>query len=380
VQQKKTLSMSMTCHPRWAWVPPLGSCVVVHNQIVALFYMFYISSALIVAGRDTAATVWRGAFLRTKLAVILVELLWNAWHPAALPVKAVAAALLLSVLANGVNYLGAYGLLPADLATFDAPFSFGLHVIAQVAAIPINQLGNVFVLREQKSQARYRMAAWIIALAVSTVVLVQPWSAAAPVTLLLASAPSLLILTMLARQHRDDENADATVHEQVGEPPVALPAPEDANNIGSDAAAADAGFDPSLRVSTPRACVFLVLACVVGSNGEALLDMQTSILVRRALADGNSDQQLANNVAVISSMVGHWWVTGGSMVGHWWAPPSPTLPRAPFLIDPVGGWPSSRVSELQVALGPPPRCTRSAGRPPPGTRSSPRSPALRRGD
>ena len=173
----------------------------VHNQIVALFYMFYISSALIVAGRDTAATVWRGAFLRTKLAVILVELLWNAWHPAALPVKAVAAALLLSVLANGVNYLGAYGLLPADLATFDAPFSFGLHVIAQVAAIPINQLGNVFVLREQKSQARYRMAAWIIALAVSTVVLVQPWSAAAPVTLLLASAPSLLILTMLARQH-----------------------------------------------------------------------------------------------------------------------------------------------------------------------------------
>ena len=137
-------------------------------------------------------------------------------------------------------------------------------------------MGNSWTLSEgaERSQARWRIGGWIVTVALGLAVLVLP---------ILAKSPMCVIATISA------PSAMA--------PAVLLLRPAPTTHGGS-------GSSPlPTRVTWQRALLFIAGACVLGTNGEAVLDSAVGLTVRNSLVKGNATLALANQSAVLASML-----------------------------------------------------------------------------
>ena len=271
-------------------MPPIGSLLILHNQALALLPQFYLSSALIVGGFQPQQQLWRSALLRATLAAVVAEVAWSGLHPAALPQRLAAAALLGALLLNALHLAAIYGLVGG--LEYSAELALALHLLRLLLLIPVNQIGNVWTLEAgtERSQARWRIGGWIVTVALGLAVLLLPVLAESPACVIATvSLPSALMLKALH---------DNNHHHGGGEG-------EGGSGGGrerSGKAAAASGSVPA-RVSMARALLFLLGACVLGTNGEAMLDSAVGLTVRQSLVRGKSELALANQTAVLVSML-----------------------------------------------------------------------------
>merc|ERR1712050_582897 len=64
---------------------------------------------------------------------------------------------------------------------------------------------------------------------------------------------------------------------------------------------------PTIYVGVFPALGFLFLGCGIGTIGEALTDMAVTLALRKHLRDGRGDLGIANQMAVIISMLLAYW-------------------------------------------------------------------------
>eukprot|EP01051_Picozoa_sp_SAG22_P019629 SAG22_NODE_3684_length_1579_cov_4.554730_2_plen_300_part_00 len=263
-------------------MPATGSLIILHNQAVALLPQFYVGNALIVGGRNAEQLVWRTTGLQAQLAAIAAEVAWTGLHAEALPPVACAACLLLAALLNGLHLCVIHGLVPA--VGYTAELGFGLSLARGLLLVPANQLGAVWTLRSgaEQSQARWRICGWILTIGLGLAVLLLPALAESPLCVVAAvSAPSLLAAALL----------------------LCRPAAEGEAGAAAGDTTTTTTTTPA-RVPAGRAAAFLFAACVLGTNGEALLDTAVGLTVRNSLVkDKSSSLALANQAAVLGSML-----------------------------------------------------------------------------
>jgi hypothetical protein len=226
-------------------MPPIGSLLILHNQALALLPQFYLSSALIVGGFQPQQQLWRSALLRATLAAVVAEVAWSGLHPAVLPQRLAAAALLGALLLNALHLAAIYGLVGG--LEYSAELALALHLLRLLLLIPVNQIGNVWTLEAgtERSQARWRIGGWIVTVALGLAVLLLPVLAESPACVIATvSLPSALMLKALH---------DNNHHHGGGEG-------EGGSGGGrerSGKAAAASGSVPA-RVSVARALLFLL--------------------------------------------------------------------------------------------------------------------------
>ena len=252
-----------------------GSLLILHNQAVALLPQFYLSSALIVGGYEQPQRIWRQTQLQATLVAIVVEVAWSGLHPTPLKATHAAAALLVATLLNVLHLATIYGQTGLE---YTAGLALGLHVARLLLLIPSNQMGNVWTLEAgtERSQARWRIGGWISTVALGLVVLLIPALGRSPgCVIATVSLPSMIMLTVLY---------DRDLRQSAGRKDA-----PDSNAVPA-------------RVSVERAMLFLLGACVLGTNGEAMLDSAVGLTVRQSLVRGNNELALANQTAVLASM------------------------------------------------------------------------------
>lgn len=275
---------------------PIGSLLILHNQALALLPQFYLGSALIVGGFKPQQQLWRAALLKATLVGIVLEVAWNGLHPAALPQRRAAKALLGALLLNALHLATIYGLSGLE---YTAELAFALHLARGVLLVPVKQIGNVWTLEAgtEQSQARWRIGGWIVTVALGLAVLLLPILAESPACVFATvSLPSALMAFVMLRG-ADSEKASS-----------AAAAAATRRNGGSGGGGAcgggsGTGGDVPARVSWPRALLFLLGACLLGTNGEAMLDSAVGLTVRQSLVRGKSGLALANQTAVLLSML-----------------------------------------------------------------------------
>ena len=252
-----------------------GSLLILHNQAVALLPQFYLSSALILGGYEQPQRVWRQTQLQATLVAIALEVAWSGLHPAPLKTAHAAAALLAATLLNVLHLATIYGQTGLE---YTAELALGLHLARLLLLIPANQMGNVWTLEAgtERSQARWRIGGWIATVALGLGVLLIPALGRSPgCVIATVSLPSAIMLKVLY---------DRDLRQPAGRK----------ETPDSDAVPA--------RVSAARAMLFLLGACVLGTNGEAMLDSAVGLTVRQSLVRGNNELALANQTAVLASM------------------------------------------------------------------------------
>lgn len=259
---------------------PIGSLLILHNQALALLPQFYLSSALIVGGYKQEQQLWRQAQLRATLVAIVLEVAWSGLHPQALSRHHAAGALVGAVLLNVLHLCTIYGQSPLE---YTSELALVLHLARLILLIPVNQIGNVWTLEAgtEQSQARWRIGGWIATVALGLLVLLVPALGQSPCCVIATvSLPSTVMLKVLYDRDGTEVSSSSLRQKDEGD---------------SDAIPA--------RVSVAKATIFLMGACVLGTNGEAMLDSAVGLAVRQSLVRGNSELALANQTAVLASMV-----------------------------------------------------------------------------
>jgi hypothetical protein len=253
-------------------MPALGSYIVWHNQALHLLPQFYVANALLKAGHVAEQAVWRVASLHAQMVCIVLEVLWSSYHPAPLSERAAAAGLLGAAALNALQLALLYGLVD-DGPEYTDQLGLALNVARGILLIPSSQVGSAWTLHQgaERSQSRWRIAGWITTIALGLVALLFPAAISPAAVLFTVSVPSLLAAGML------------------------LTAPE--------SRLTGPGSAPAHRVSWGSAALFFLGACVLGTNGEGLLDSAVGLAVRGSLARGNSQLAVANQVAVLTSML-----------------------------------------------------------------------------
>lgn len=265
-----------------ATAPSVGSLLILHNQALALLPQFYLGSALIVGGVKHQQITWRQTQLQATLVAIALEVAWSGLHPQTLPHRHAACALLGALLLNVLHLSTIYGTSGLE---YTPELALGLHLSRLVLLIPVNQIGNVWTLEAgtEQSQARWRIGGWIATVALGLLVLLVPTLGQSPACVIATvSLPSAIMLKVLCdrdgREAPSSSKSARTTHKN------------------------DGGAVPA-RVSVRKAALFLLGACVLGTNGEAMLDSAVGLTVRQSLVRGNNELALANQTAVLASMV-----------------------------------------------------------------------------
>ena len=255
---------------------PVGSLVILHNQALALLPQFYLGSALIVGGFKAQQQVWRTSSLQATILAVVAEVAWTGLHPQPLPQAVAAWTLLGALLLNALHVSTLYGLV--DGLAYTPDLAFALALARALLLIPANQMGNAWTLSEgaERSQARWRIGGWIVTVALGLAVLLLPVLASSPACVIATiSAPSAVTAAVLLLRP--------------------APVPTSGGNTNSSPLSA--------RVTWQRALLFIVGACILGTNGEAVLDSAVGMTVRNSLIKGNATLALANQSAVLASML-----------------------------------------------------------------------------
>lgn len=260
---------------------PVGSLLILHNQALALLPQFYLGSALILGGFKEQQLLWRQTQLQATLIAIALEVAWSGLHPRPLPRRHAACGLLGALLLNILHLSTIYGQSGLE---YTPKLALGLHLARLVLLIPVNQIGNIWTLDAgtEQSQARWRIGGWIATVALGLLVLLVPTLGKSPgCVIATVSLPSAIMLKVM--YDRDIVKASSA---------------KSASRRDEN----DGGAVPA-RVSVPEAALFLLGACVLGTNGEAMLDSAVGLTVRQSLVRGNNELALANQTAVLASMV-----------------------------------------------------------------------------
>lgn len=303
--------------------PPfgLGPAIILHNQAVGLIPSFFITAVVLAMAEPTPSApfaantplnlfkaVHRPSYLQASMVSILVELAWNWCHPAALPRTMCAACLSVSALLSIFEFArvlmcGLSGHATTGhsspmggLFAYTTATSTAVQVAALVLAIPTRQLGALYTVHQGAlcghSQSRWRILGWITVVSAGLAALYAPRPALAAFPLLpalVAAVPSVLTAWMLVRQEgvQGSEGKEA-VSGGGGTTTATTALPSAAGNA-------------SLRL----AAAFVFQACIVGTNGEAILDTYIGVQARQTVELAKWNQSavlLAMLLALLSEM------------------------------------------------------------------------------
>jgi hypothetical protein len=294
--------------------PPfgLGPAIILHNQAVGLIPSFFITAVVLAMAEPTLSApfaadtpldlfnaVHRPSYLQASMVSILVELAWNWCHPAALPRTMCAACLSVSALLSIFEFarvlMGGLSGYASPLCAYTTVTSTAVQVAALVLAIPTRQLGALYTVHQGAlcghSQSRWRILGWITVVAAGLAALYAPRPALAAFPLLpalVAAVPSVLTAWMLLL-HEDVQGAEG---------------PEAASGGGG------ATTSPLLPTAAGSASIglaaaFVFQACIVGTNGEAILDTYIGVQARQTVELATWNQSavlLAMLLALFSEM------------------------------------------------------------------------------
>eukprot|EP00929_Paragymnodinium_shiwhaense_P099124 TRINITY_DN60681_c0_g1_i1.p1 TRINITY_DN60681_c0_g1~~TRINITY_DN60681_c0_g1_i1.p1 ORF type:complete len:456 (+),score=54.56 TRINITY_DN60681_c0_g1_i1:94-1461(+) len=272
---KKDTQKSYEIGPLVVWAAQL-------NQVVASYYLF---NALIVSGRKDVESIMRNTLLQSQTLSIVAEILWSALHPKNVSASSGIACALLFTVVQGTNLIIAF---TAAQEAYYFEIAMALQCAAGLAMVPVAQIGHNYTLEKRVSPARYRSMAIWCASSLALAVLLTP-TMASPFVAVLAGVLPTLVITILLGVHglgeKEEEKATSD------KPP---------SQVASDNKA-------TIYVGPLPASAFLFLGCAVGTIGEALTDMAVTLALRKHLREGRGDLAIANQTAVIVSMLLAYW-------------------------------------------------------------------------
>eukprot|EP00929_Paragymnodinium_shiwhaense_P087062 TRINITY_DN47374_c0_g1_i1.p1 TRINITY_DN47374_c0_g1~~TRINITY_DN47374_c0_g1_i1.p1 ORF type:complete len:411 (-),score=33.52 TRINITY_DN47374_c0_g1_i1:23-1255(-) len=256
-----------------------GPIVIFVAHFLYLVPHYYLLNALVVGGRRHEEGVLRAAFLQSHVVATLLEMAWSAFHPETLKPTLCAAFTILSCVLHAIQLAFAF---QAQSDVYHLTLAVPLQCAATSALIPLSQFGQNFTLRQGRSPARYRMLGWLAGVFLAVLVLLRPEVANLSVAVLSTSVPAGIgaIAIMLDPEPHDHDHEAGTAR-QAGVKKI----------------------DKMQRVSLSQAGAFIGLSCLTGTIGEALIDMATTLAIRRSLLAGEKDMALTNQAAVFASML-----------------------------------------------------------------------------
>eukprot|EP00928_Gymnodinium_smaydae_P041918 TRINITY_DN28303_c0_g3_i1.p1 TRINITY_DN28303_c0_g3~~TRINITY_DN28303_c0_g3_i1.p1 ORF type:complete len:429 (-),score=46.65 TRINITY_DN28303_c0_g3_i1:78-1364(-) len=254
----------------------VGPVAVFVCHFLYLLPHYYYLNALILAERRQAEWIFRNSLLQTQICSVLTEIAWCAWHPQNLASSTCCLAALLHAIVQGLQIALAFG---ADQDSYTYSVALPLQGLAALSLIPVAQIGNNDTLRRQVSPARYRMLATLASVFFAVWNLVGygttiPWVAASCCII-----PSVAVAFLLFQND--------TCH---------------ASERSSSAESERKNGCAQHYVGASGAFAFLVFGCAVGTIGEAMMDMATTLSIRNSLQKGRQDLALTNQCSILISM------------------------------------------------------------------------------
>ncbi len=290
------------CEVGGSWSRQIGAFVVWSsqlNQIVASYYLF---NALIVAGRKEVETTMRSSLLQCQSVSIVAEILWSLVHPKTVSTKLGMVCALLFTLLQAANLAIAFT-APQE-GTYSFELAFVLQCSAGLCMIPVAQIGHNYTLENRISPARYRTLATWVASSLALGVLLTPVLSQPIFAISSGIVPSVLITIWLLRYgspgDRSCANADGPSGPGNGDGGVTKKSKEEGNSSSSSS-------KPALYVGWLSAASFFFHGCLIGTVGESLIDMAVTLALRNHLRNGRGDLGVANQSAVILSMLLAYW-------------------------------------------------------------------------
>lgn len=265
------------------------------SHFLYLLPNYYHLNALILMGRAQEEVVMRSSVLQVQVYMIAAELCWSAFGPRRVPGAACAIAAIATAALRGCHLAMAFS---AAAGAYTHTLALSLEMAAGLCWIPVAQIGNEYTLQRRMSPARYRILAWLTGVMFAVATLLQSWMGCAwvavPSVVLPACATAVLLLCT---------GPDAVASRAAG----CAAAPTTAENVKQDASGdaepAEGRDILQQRAALPHAAAFVGLGCVVGTTGEALMDMAIALAIRRSLQQGKNDLALTNQCAVFMSML-----------------------------------------------------------------------------
>ena len=259
------------------------------NQVLASYYLF---NALIVSGRKDVEAQMRKTLLQSQTLSIVAEVLWSALHPSTVSPRTSIVCSVLFLVFQVANLTVAFGAAAFEETAYQFEFALLVQCAANLVVVPVAQIGHNWTLETRTSPARYRsMAVWC-ASCLALAVLLAPGVMASPIVAVSAGVlPMLAVTLLLARTPSLKEVRAPRAEEQPAEK-ISKP---DKVSRGKTPDAVHIGLLPSLA--------FLFLGCCAGTVGEAMTDMAVTLALRKHLRAGRGDLAIANQAAVILSML-----------------------------------------------------------------------------
>eukprot|EP00927_Polykrikos_kofoidii_P052340 TRINITY_DN46123_c0_g1_i1.p1 TRINITY_DN46123_c0_g1~~TRINITY_DN46123_c0_g1_i1.p1 ORF type:complete len:418 (-),score=46.51 TRINITY_DN46123_c0_g1_i1:109-1362(-) len=261
----------------------LGPVIVWASQVIQILASYYLYNALIVAGRKDVEWTMRNTLLQSQTISIVGEVAWSAFHPKSVSTNCCIACALLFTVLQTVNLTMAFGAVETSYSVWLART---LQCVAGLAWIPVSQLGNNYTLEKRISPARYRTLGFVYASSLALAVLLTPVMASPFVTVSAGVSPPLFVLALLVMHGTDCQ----------GENDSQRQTPQQQSKSKA-----------TIYVGGGAALMFVFLGCATGTIGEALIDMALTLILRKNLKAGRQDLPIANQVAVIFSMLMAYW-------------------------------------------------------------------------
>jgi len=257
-----------------------GPTVLYCTYVNTLSVEFFIFASLLIAGRREEEVVMRESALWSMCVVIITDVLWTNLHPQPLSFQAATIAAAGAVAAQSLHLSVAFGLIAS--LPYTSSLAKALMVAAGLCWILVGQVGTDYVVTSNRSPAKFLILAWITVMVLGSSLSIVPWLKDMPLLLVfVAVLPRVISMISLGI--------------------ASLFSSSDQQALASKAEAGTEELDALLTVAIPRAARFAAFA-FTSVYGEAFNDITTDLIVRGALAAGDSTLQLAYNGAVLLSM------------------------------------------------------------------------------
>mmetsp|Transcript_5955 Transcript_5955/g.8784 ORF Transcript_5955/g.8784 Transcript_5955/m.8784 type:complete len:425 (+) Transcript_5955:156-1430(+) len=239
----------------------------------ALTWNLYLMPALLFRERYTEESEMRKCFLQTRVLAVLIEMFFFtesvlSFRLAGLCMAGVS---LFSLLASASGF----GLISRN-------FLVPCTVCARLCQIPAIHIANTYALTHKTSKWKFKALAWIMAEILATAALLPGLNRllTQPITaFIICGLPPFILAVLLFQKGKTDSSFLINGKTK-----------KDKNNI------------EKTRLSLKITALYTLIACCLGTCGEALNDMIIDLKVRNALKAGNSSLAMAYNLAVIFAM------------------------------------------------------------------------------
>mmetsp|Transcript_29079 Transcript_29079/g.83346 ORF Transcript_29079/g.83346 Transcript_29079/m.83346 type:complete len:439 (-) Transcript_29079:37-1353(-) len=284
--------------------PDMGPAMIFVCQLLHLLPNYYQLNALLVLGRKNEEWTFRSSLLQSQIVAVAAEMCWSALHPATLPDSACALAAVAFACLQGMHLTCAF---TAPEGAYHYNLAFPLQLAAALALIPLSQVGNNSSLERRRSPARYKMLGFIASTLVAAAALVWPTMSGPRLAVLSSVVPALVVAALLGLirpktqhpvepTHQADSVQGVATHEN--SPSVMVERARGEEPETEEVAQGSVQQMVSLECSS----AFVVLGCLVGTTGEALMDVATTLAIRESLKKGNQELALTNQCTILISM------------------------------------------------------------------------------